>query len=156
MNNNGSDLDNHNMDSMYSELYYKIKPYIDSIADKLKNTEVDEDMIDSIVTEILKRVGISNNTMDNNSCPMGMCPNDMDMLFDFDDFIEFNNFDDFDDNDVLPVIRYAGSNRPRRRRPRQTRRRRPPVFPMYPVYPFYPNSPEDFVRWLLWREIWGI
>jgi len=156
MQNSGNNSDNQGMNSMYSELYNKIKPYINSIADRLRNAEVDDEMMDSIVLEILERIGMPQNSMnmmdsmDNNLCPMGICPNDMDMMFD--------DFDDFDDDDVIPAIRMMGSNRQRRRRPRQQhpRRRRPSNFPIFPVYPISPNSPEDFVRWLLWREVWGI
>ncbi|NLP26060.1 MAG: hypothetical protein GX365_01740, partial [Clostridiales bacterium] len=52
MQNSGNDLESQGMSSMYSDLYNRVKPYIDNMADRLKGIELDDDMIDSIVFEI--------------------------------------------------------------------------------------------------------
>jgi len=157
MQNSGNDLENQGMSSMYSDLYNRVKPYIDNMADRLKGIELDDDMIDSIVFEILERVGLSQNAInsmdftDNDLYPMQMNPNDMDMMFD-----NFGEFNDFDDVDVLPAMRVMGPNRRRHRNPRRQYPCRHGCRPHgFPVFPMFPNSPEDFVRWLLWRQIWG-
>lgn len=48
-----------NLENMFPDLYQKMKPHIDEIANQLKNQQITENMIDAIVDEILRRSGIA-------------------------------------------------------------------------------------------------
>lgn len=157
-------LSNQDLERMYPELYQKLKPYIEDIASQLRNQTIDQNMIDSIIQEILRNSGLSTapgtpsmpstpsvpGTPGGTCAPDGTCPTDI-------------MYDDFDDMDAVQVQRwmnYGNINRgyPRSQYsyPNYNRRRRYPTYPVYPIYPQYSNvNPQDLVRILLLRQLFG-
>lgn len=141
MNNSMIPMDNFsnvNPERQYPELYNQVKPYIDDAVRRFRSGEYDEGMLESIIQDILERSGLA----------QYMTPPPA-------------------DEEAIPAQRIMpygrrnqnwgqgwGWNAP-------WRRHRRPMRPWYPTYPYQQGyfwggfSPQDFVRLLLIRRLWG-
>lgn len=52
-------ISDRNLQQMYPDLYNMILPYVERYADQMENGEISEEMIDSIVEDIMRRSGMS-------------------------------------------------------------------------------------------------
>ena len=133
-------LSNEDLSRMYPDLYKKLKPYIDDTANKVRNRELDQNMIQSIIDDILTRSGVS------------------DEMYEPDQSMET-----FDTIAVQRPMNFGNMfNRNQRNQYQHqdyNRRRTYPIYPRYPVYPVYPInyglSPQELARLLLLRQLGG-
>ena len=163
-------LSNQDLERMYPELYQKISPYIEDIAKQLRNQKIDENMLESIIRDIMENSGLSARpnipstpgipsapsipsvpSSPGGTCALnGTCPADI-------------MYDDFDEMEAIDVQRpmnfgnfHGGYPRRQYQNPYNRNRRRYPSYPIYPVYPQYYNIyPQDLIRILLFRQLFG-
>lgn len=138
-----------NLEIMYPDICNRIKPYIDDISMQLRNQNVSEEMIESIIQDISTRCGFTT-TPHSNACPLNSaCPADNNNDFNTEAVAVQRNMNFGNRNFRNP--RYP--NYPQRRRyPRYPTF---PIYPTYPVFPVYPSSPEDIIRIMLLRQLFG-
>lgn len=142
-----NNLSGMNIQNLYPELYNQLKPYIDDAVRRFQSGQIDQNMLESIVEDILISSGLSQYMTDVSE----------------------------EEEAVVPAQRMFGGfgfgnpNQFRRRpggpfRPPGPPRPRPPIYP-YPVYPPVPCpgcgwgppiTPRNLVRLLLLQQLFGV
>ena len=135
---------NQDLETMYPDIYKKVKPYIDEIVSRYGDGQLSQSMIESMVQDILQRSGLSGYAASDESYESEAIPTQ--------GFMNYGNF-------------FGGLGNPQNQYPNHDndrRRRRYPMYPVYPIYPTYPIyprypglSPQELVRILLLQRLFG-
>ena len=133
-------LSNQNIEALYPELYHKLKPHIDEIAYQLRNQRIDENVIEVVVEDILKRSGLYEYL--DNICEM------------------YDNDNDYIDSSVAvrsrgfgDIFRLPKSSDAQPRYQRRGNQGDNLFYYKNPYFQGYPSSPADFARLLFQQRL---